>query len=353
MSRYASALRPVVIALVVVAVGLLTWWAATGLADWASGLGGGSGPDIVAGNEVTVDIPAGSTARTIGTTLEESGVIAAEDFEDAVRERGVAAELQAGSYTLITGTRADLIIDALIAGPVVETFWVTVPEGLRTTEILDVLARDTPHTRADLEAALLSGRVQSSLVPEGELTLASWEGLLFPDTYEFASTATPGDVLGLLAATMEQRIATVDWSALEEGGLGVYDGLVVASLIESEAGVDADRPLISSVVQNRLAIDMALQIDATVLYALDRRGGSVTLDDLEVESPYNTYLNTGLPPTPIGAPGLASLEAAAAPAETDYLYYVLTSEDGSHSFTADYDEFLALKAQAQADGIIP
>lgn len=354
MSRYASALRPLIIVLVIAGVGLATWWGATGLADWASGLGGGGGgPEIVAGNEVTVEIPSGSTARSIGVTLEDAGVVAADDFEDAVGDRGVASELQAGSYTFISGTDVDVIIDALIAGPLVETFWVTIPEGLRATEILDLLAKDTPHDRTQLEGALLGGGVSSSLLPDGDMTLASWEGLLFPDTYEFAAEASAADVLGLLASTMEQRVATIDWSRMEEADLTVYEGLVIASLIESEAGVDADRPLISSVVENRLGIGMPLQIDATVLYALDRRGGSVTLDDLEVDSPYNTYAVTGLPPTPIGAPGLASLEAAAAPADTDYLYYVLTSEDGSHSFTADYDEFLAFKQQAKDDGIIP
>jgi UPF0755 protein len=352
MSRYSSAIRPLVIASVVVGVGILVWWGATGLAEWASGLGGG-GPEIVAGNEVTVEIPVGSTARTIGAELEAAGVVGANDFEDAVSERGVAAELQAGTYTFITGTGVDVIIDALIAGPLVETYWVTIPEGLRATEIVDLLAKDTPHDREALERALLGGVVTSSLVPDGGTELVSWEGMLFPDTYEFAADAGPADILSLLASTMEQRVAALDWSDVEEAGLTVYDGIVIASLVEAEAAVDGDRPLISSVVENRLELGMQLQIDATVLYALDRRGGSVTLDDLEVDSPYNTYANTGLPPTPIGAPGRASLEAAAAPEQTDYLYYVLTSEDGTHSFTADYDEFLDLKQQAKDDGVIP
>lgn len=352
MSR--SVVRPLVIVGAVIGVGLITWWGATGLADWVSGFGAAD-PDttIVAGEEVEVVVPEGSTARSIATLLEEEGVILAGDFERAVRDRDAAAELQAGRYTLVTGADPDTIIDTLVAGPQIETYRLTIREGLRIGEVLDELADGTPHERDSFEDALLSGAVTSSLLPEGDTTLTSWEGLLFPDTYEYFSDATPVEILELMATTMEQRVASVDWSSLEESGLTVYEGIVAASLIESEAGVDEDRPLIASVIENRLELGMPLQIDATVLYALDRRGGAVTLDDLEVDSPWNTYQNTGLPPTPIGGTGLASLEAAAAPAETDYLYYVLTSEDGSHSFTDDYDEFLAFKAQAQEDGVIP
>lgn len=352
MSR--SALRPLVIVAVVAAVGLVTWWGATGLAEWASGLGGGPDATIVAGQEVVVVVPEGSTARSIAGLLEDEGVIAASEFDQAVRERSAGAQLKAGEYTLVSGSSADVIIDALVSGPVIETYRLTIPEGLRVDEILDVIVRESPIERSELESALLSGAVTSSLLQDtDEASLRDWEGLLFPDTYEFFDDATAADVLGLLADTMEQRVAAVDWSGLEEAGFTVYEGIIMASLIESEAAIDEDRPLIASVIANRMEIGMRLQIDATVLYALDRRGGAVTLDDLQVDSPWNTYRVDGLPPTPIGAPGVASLEAAADPAESDYLYYVLTSADGSHSFTVDYDEFLALKDQAKADGVIP
>ena len=125
----------------------------------------------------------------------------------------------------------------------------------------------------------------------------------------------------------------------------------MASLIESEAGTDEDRPLIASVIYNRLRRGMPLQIDATVLYALGERGRPPTLEELEFESPYNTYVVNGLPPTPIGVPGARSIEAVVTPADTDYLFYVLTSEDGSHSFFSDYDGFLVAKQQADALGI--
>lgn len=354
MPTVRTALRPIVIALSVVAVGYVVWWGGTGLAEWTSGLAANrTEVTIVAGNEVEVEIPTGSTARSIGTILEEAGVARADEFRQAVQRRRAAAELRSGTYTFITGTDVNLLIDAIRSGPPVTTFWLTIPEGLRVGEIIERLADESERDEADFEAALLNGSVNSSLLPEGEITLRSWEGLLFPDTYEFATTATPAEILRRLSATMEQRVASVDWSSLEESGLTVYEGLVIASLVESEAAVDVDRPLIASVIHNRLTEPMKLQIDATVLYALDRRGGRVTFADLEVESPWNTYHADGLPPTPIGAPGLASLRAAAAPAESDYLYYVLTGEDGSHSFTHDYDEFLTFRDQARDAGVIP
>jgi UPF0755 protein len=149
-------------------------------------------------------------------------------------------------------------------------------------------------------------------------------------------------------------VASIDWSYLEEQGLSVYDGLVIASLIEREAALDDERPIIASVVFNRLDVEMPLQIDATVVYAL--RGmpdGGLSLEDLQIDSPYNTYRYIGLPPTPISGSRLASLRAAAAPADTDFIYYVLASEDGAHAFTADYDEFLLLQEQARENGLIP
>ena len=245
----------------------------------------------------------------------------------------------------------DVVIELLLEGPVIETFRITVREGLWIGEIFDEIARQTDFLAAELQQALVE--VESSLLQGPATDPVSWEGLLFPDTYDFPLDAVPSDILQRLADTMEQRVADIDWSGLAARQLSVYDGIIIASLIESEAGIDPDRPLIASVVVNRLEMPMMLGIDATVIYALGERGKSLTQSDLEIDSPYNTRKVAGLPPTPIGAPGRLSLEAAAAPSDTEFLYYVLTSAAGEHSFTASYDEFLAWKAQAQNDGLIP
>jgi UPF0755 protein len=329
---------------------------ARALADWVGGLGGISDvtapPDLEPGLPVTVEVPAGATARQIGALLAEAGVVqSAAQFELAARTSEVAERLQAGKYDLETGMANDVVIEFLLAGPVIETFRVTIREGLWIDEILEEVARQTAFTESDVRAAL--PQVESSLLEGPAAEPVSWEGLLFPETYDFALDAEPRDVLQRMADTMVQRVEAIDWSPLVARGLSTYEGIIIASLIESEAGIDEDRPLIASVVVNRLEMPMVLGIDATVIYALGERGKALTQSDLEVNSPYNTRLVAGLPPTPIGSPGQRSLEAAASPADTDFIYYVLTSANGEHSFTASYDEFLAWKAQAREEGLIP
>lgn len=325
------------------------------LAQWAGQLGAPS--DITApeginpGAPVEVEVAKGSSARQIGEQLARAGVVNSSlAFELAVRTAGVEDQLQAGKYSLLTGMTPGEALDVLLLGPESDTYRVTIHEGLRVGEMLDRLAEQTPYSRPEFEAAL--GDVTSSLGFGGS-DLPDWEGGLFPDTYEFSGDATPTQILQRLASTMENRVSSLDWSPLEKLGYSIKDGIVIASMVEAEAKLDKDRPLIASVILNRLEIGMPLQIDATVLYAMGARGISLTASDLDTDSPYNTYRNLGLPPTPIDAPGLASLAAAADPATTDYLYYVLTSKDGGHSFATTYEEFQAFKQQAKQDGVLP
>jgi UPF0755 protein len=150
---------------------------------------------------------------------------------------------------------------------------------------------------------------------------------------------------------MEQRVDSIDWSVVEAAGLTPYDGLIIGSLIETEVLLDEERPTVSSVIHNRLGLGMKLDIDATVLYALGTR--DVSLFDRDVDSPYNTYVVNGLPPTPIASPGRASLEAAAAPDDTEFLYYVLSDLEGHHAFGTTIEEHNANVEQARADGVLP
>ncbi|HEY5578475.1 MAG TPA: endolytic transglycosylase MltG, partial [Acidimicrobiia bacterium] len=263
-----------------------------------------------------------------------------------------SSELKAGTYRLTSGMNPASVVEILVVGPSVDTFWITIPEGLRISEMLEHIASQSSLSVADLEAVLTSGSVTSTLRPSGApRDLGSWEGLLFADTYQLARNWTASDVLNLLTRTMEERYGVVEWSDPRLEELEAYQRLVAASVIEAETRVDSDRPLVAAVILNRLEAGMPLQMDATVLYGLGVRGRGPTLDELEVDTPYNTYLHTGLPPTPIGAPGTASLEALANPADADYLYYVRTGLDGSHSFTANYDEFLRWKQEAEAKGL--
>jgi UPF0755 protein len=305
------------------------------------------------GQEVELVIPIGATGQDIAAILAANGVVgSATEFELALRRSGAGADLKAGAYLLVTGMDPAEIIAVLVRGPIADTYRVTIPEGLRLSEIIEVLARASGREADEFEQALLDGSVSTSArsFPE-EVTLEDWEGLLFPDTYEFLRQAPPADILSRLARTMEQRLAAIDWSAFEERGFDRYQGIIMASLIESEVRVADERTLVSSVIHNRLAQGMRLEIDATVLYAMGTR--DVTSFDREIDSPYNTYRVDGLPPTPIASPGRAALEAAAAPAQSDYLFYVLTDFDGGHAFTTNFEDHQQAVADARERGVLP
>lgn len=307
--------------------------------------------NVVPGQEVTVEVPSGSSAQEIGAILAANGVVqSALEFEVAVRNSDAAADLKAGVYRMTTLMDPNEVVAVLVVGPVADVYTVTVIEGLRIEEILTSLSESTDIEYREFEAALLSGDVTSSLVPEPE-SLTDWEGLLFPDTYEFTRSASATSILQRLASTMEQRVNSIDWTAVEALGFTVYEGLIIASLIETEVLLDIERPVVSSVLHNRLTLGMRLDIDATVLYAVGSR--NIADFDREVDSPYNTYVVNGLPPTPIAAPGRASLEAAANPDQTDYLFYVLSDFDGNHAFGVTLEEHNANMAQAREDGVLP
>ncbi len=314
---------------------------------------------VAVGTIVEFTVPDGATARSIGALLEEAGLIAdAGSFERTVRIQGVGSDLKAGDYTLVGGmSNTDIVRELIVGPPAPDTFRLTVIEGLRIEEMLDSLAAQTPYTFDELAAPLLDGTITSPYLPddlpEAVPPLTAWEGLLFPATYDFVVGVSAADVVGRLSTEMTNRMAAVDWSGIEAEGLTPYQGLIIASLIEKEAKLDDERPVISSVIHNRLRLGIALQIDATIIYALGENPGRVLERDLRIDSPWNTYRNVGLPPTPIGGVRALSLDAAADPDQTDYLYYVLVDTDGSHGFSETLEEHNAKVAKARADGVLP
>lgn len=314
---------------------------------------GRSPGDVQPGLDVSVEIPPGSSGQDIGAILAANGVVrSALEFEVAVRNVEAAQRLQAGTYLLTTLMDPAEVVAHLVSGPSPSVYRVTVIEGLRIHEVLVALSESTPHSYADFEEVLLGGNVSSSLREmDDDPELTEWEGLLFPDTYEFSANAQPQTILQRMVSTMEQRVDSIDWSDWEDLGYTVYEGIVLASLIETEVRLDDERPTVSSVIHNRLDEGMPLDIDATVLYALDTR--DVAEFNRDIESPYNTYRVTGLPPTPISVTSRASLEAAAAPADTPYFFYVLADEEGRHAFGETLDDHNANVAQSREDGILP
>ena len=245
----------------------------------------------------------------------------------------------------------------LVEGPDTAAASVIILEGVTVAAAIESLAEQTGFTAGDFAAVLRDGSVISPYLqtglPEGVDDLARWEGLLYQARYEIRDDYTPRQILQLMADELVRRFEDADWSRLEELGVSSYEALVITSLIQREAGVDEDRPLIGSVIYNRIDRGMRLQIDATVVYALGGSPGRVLAEHLEIDSPWNTYQIDGLPPTPIGTIQLESLTGALNPASTEFLFYVLVSEDGRHGFSATLEEHRARIEQAKADGILP
>lgn len=333
--------RALRILLVIFLVMILLLAGAFGFYVWATGASGPSTP-------VRVTIPEGATTVEMAELLKEAGVIrSALMFRMMLRVRGIASEVQAGDYELTTNMGLSEALDVLEAGPVIEDLplSVTIPEGLRIEEVAGRVAQELGVRRRGFIRQAQSG--EYALPPYLPEDAESVEGFMFPKTYDFPEDVSAGAVIERLLQQFETEVSGVDWGRAERLGLTEYDTVVLASLIEREARVDKDRRKISAVIHNRLERGMALEIDATVQYALPRHKERLTFDDLEYESPYNTYLHTGLPPGPIASPGLASIEAALNPADGDWLFYVLIDpETGEHAFAETYEEFLEYREQA-------
>ena len=312
---------------------------------------------VQAGIPVTVEVAEGSSARTIGDSMEVAGVVTRRDLVEVVEREGIVAQLKPGIYHLQTGMTPEEVAGRLVEGPDAAAASVIILEGVTVAAAIESLAEQTGFTAAEFAAELRDGSVISPYLqtglPEGVDDLARWEGLLYPARYEIRDDDTPRQILQLMADELVRRFEDADWSRLEELGVSSYETLVVASLIQREAGVDEDRPLIGSVIYNRIDRGMRLQIDATVVYALGGSPGRVLAEHLEIDSPWNTYLIDGLPPTPIGTIQLESLTGALNPASTEFLFYVLVSEDGRHGFSETLEEHRAKIEQAKADGILP
>lgn len=307
------------------------------------GVGGTSDP----GRKVEVTIPEGASAQRIGTLLEDEGIIeSALAFRVAIFLGEGAEDIQAGRYELPRGLTATDALERIVAdGPALEFVNVTFPEGSWLTDFAKEVGEETHISERAFLDLVTSGAIGSKYRPEGIDTM---EGLLFPSTYQVVDTDTAESLARRLTKEFEDQMSALDLSGLEARGVSPYEAIIVASMIEAEAKASEDRDKIAAVIYNRLEEGMELGIDATVLYALGEHKEELTVTDLAIDSPYNTREVTGLPPTPIGAPGAASLEAAIDPAVGTWLYYVVADCDGNHAFSTSYDEFLENKAAYQA-----
>lgn len=301
------------------------------------------------GGPVTVTIPKGATLSEIGRILEDAGVVRhAFAFVRKAEEDGHGGDLKSGTYDLRVNEPYESLIAALLSGEKVQTARVTIPEGFTLEQSSRRWAREIEGFDASAYRRI-AAEDPPAVELDGYKTGTTLEGLLFPATYEVRLTLKPQRAVALQLDALFANLEKVDMSRARAANLTTYDVLIIASLVEREARVADERPLVAAVIWNRLREGMPLQIDATIQYALPEYKEQLTFDDLEIDSPYNTYKIAGLPPTPIANPGLAAIQAAADPAGVDYLYYVAKGDgSGEHYFSTTYKEFLQNKAKAAA-----
>lgn len=304
---------------------------------------------------VRVNVPRGTSARTIAAILHEKQLIRSPFvFVMTCALSGSTGNLKPGVYEFTQSMTLPMVIKRLVRGETLES-WITVPEGYTARQIADLLAeKQIANPQEFLDLALHRG-LEFSEYPF--ICTPSIEGYLFPDTYLLDKGAGARGVIAKMLDAFETKVLTPSHERIENAirkrfgygpdrfAQGLHKVLTVASLIEREAKVPGDRALISAVLWNRLAKNMRLEVDATVTY---RPGESrenknrIYHGDLRADSEYNTYKHFGLPPGPICSPGVAAIQAALAPADVDYLYYV-AKPDGSHVFHRTFEEHVKAK----------
>ncbi len=295
---------------------------------------------------VLVSIPPGRNARQIGEILARRRLVRSPlSFVFASRMDGLSGKMHAGRYELSPAMPPRQIAAQLALGETAQGI-VTVPEGYTVRQIARRLAEHHLVDEAQFLALAQTGgrsfHVRGWTPPDDNL-----EGYLFPDTYTVPKGASAHDLIQIMLENFARRVATPHGAEADFFPGGLPAAVTLASLVEREAEVDADRPLIAAVYHNRLKAGMRLQCDATVQYALPQHKARLFYVDLRVDSPYNTYRHAGLPPTPIANPGLASIEAALHPAQANYLYYV-AGPGGRHTFSRTLAQHEQAVAHARA-----
>jgi UPF0755 protein len=316
--------------------------------------------------EVEFVVPQGATTSTIANMLEEKGLIGNADiFRYKTKLNALDGSYQAGTFKLSASMTMEEIMTALQKAKNYDTIRFTIPEGFTLKQIAHKLADEGIIESAEdfykacdesYDYWFLDGKGSGYEDGSGELTAHQnrLEGFLFPDTYEVYTNVEPKEIIDKMlenfdkqfSATYKSEIPALREKLGTDEELDINAIVTIASLIERETRKDEEREIISSVIYNRLAIGMQLQLDCTIQYALGEVKERVLYSDLEIDSPYNTYKVEALPAGPIAVPGLASLKAALRPADTEYYYYVLKGDGSlSHNFAKNASEFEKYKKE--------
>ncbi len=293
--------------------------------------------------EITVVIDSGSGTGQIATLLKEKGLIKKDWFFKAKSKlKGYDGKYLAGTYIFTKSDSLDVIMRDLVEGNTAgQTFQII--EGQTIDKVADQLEDEGIVKKEDFYDQVEHGEFPYDFMeylPEGPTRL---EGFLFPDTYEVPLDATAYDVINVMLKGFEHHV--VEKYGSQAGEASFYETVVMASIIEREASKEEEKPKVASVIENRLAIDMPLQMDSIISYIHKEDKIRATYADIEVESNYNPYTNKGLPPGPICSPGLSAIDAALNPETTDYLYFVAGPKlDGTNVYSVKYEDFLKDKA---------
>ena len=318
---------------VLLAVALGAAWVAVSLFQPFTGEGEG---------EIGVVIPRGSTLEDIGDLLEHEGVVDSSSFfQLRARIAGRSGDLKPGRFTLAGDMNYTEVLDALERGVPPNVVQVTIPEGRSRGEIAPLVRRlRGNYRRATRRSPALDPRDYGA---EGATSL---EGFLFPATYELKKGQRVRALVRRQLRTFRQSFDEVDLGFARRRNLTPYDVLTIASLVERETAIPRERPLVASVIYNRLRDDIRLDIDATTRFAVGNWSKPLKVSELQNPSLYNTRVHYGLPPGPIGSPGLASIKAAARPARTGFIFYVAAvCGNGRHKFAETDAEFLRYVAE--------
>ena len=300
--------------------------------------------DVNEEKKVVVNIPSGSGTDSIADILSDAKLIKNKlVFKINVKMSGKASQFKAGEYQFDQSYTNGEIINDIAAGKIYHSGpKVTVKEGATSIEIIDELVKKNLGTKENYEKLINNpDEFRDKYEFLKDKNIKSLEGFLYPSTYFCTEGESEREVISRMLNKFDEMYKYKIKPEMDKHkDLNFYDVMKMASIIEKEAVVDKDRPLISSVFYNRLAKDMPLQSDATIQYAFKERKKVVTYEDLKIESPYNSYKYKGLPPTPIANPSWKSIEAAINPAKTDYLYFVAKTDGGENNYAKTYEEHL-------------
>ena len=284
----------------------------------------------------------------VAKQLKDAGIIKYKGlFQLYCNVSHAKTKIDPGTYELSTNYDYRALVKKMQVGSgAMVTTKVTIPEGYTMEQIFRKLEDENVCSYDDLMDAAANYSYNYSFLDQSMQGDAKrLEGFLFPDTYEFYQGMQASSAINKFIENFHNRITAEMLEKADERGMSMQEVVTVASMIEKEAANDDERAMIAAVIYNRIAAGMPLQIDSTIMYVLPEHKDVLTVEDTKIDSPYNTYQNTGLPPTPIANPGLASIKATLSPASTKALYYALDSESGTHKFFTSYGEFQAFVAK--------